>query len=562
MLFHELLQIPELKFLIFDQLRSKDVVRVAATSRQLFSLFMPLAWQEVSGASQLFALITGAVITRTTRDGDAGLHAPPTCETIVLPESIDERELIRARLYGSFVRSIEVFGEPHTEYWLENWQALWHHTRMRSLLPNLFSITCSNSRFGLYQQFPWLTLFISPALQELRIIGIVKVYPPGTSHGVCHLVLRALSHTCPNFHTLAIYPGEFSQPIMCDPCSGVHDSRCFFQLLKSLKTLATKECLLQAGTLELLSHSAVLESLDIHWGCDLTGLFRSTAPLGEFPALKHLGLLNYPNNNAIRRFYEVLPRTVNRLTSLQIRYCNKALNAGEASRATLASLISQGSPHLTNLSLELTDDLTVNHIWHVSLETLKAFALLPLQQLCMISASLDCPLVSMAALFPCLRLLKLPHHYVELPQLRVFVEKMPELEKLTLAIGLQLDAVLEDTLVLPHSCRLRVVESDFIYNISLYGQPITMTLLTHEGSRKLAHFFHALSPKVKLVSKVYFVGCRYLIRPPSWVSPVKGAVAWINAYLVALAHSPHGQKDTHLKAAFNEKSWEDYASQN
>ncbi|KAG8701725.1 hypothetical protein FRC08_003931 [Ceratobasidium sp. 394] len=561
MLFHELLQIPELKFLIFEQLGSKEVVRVAATSRQLFGLCMPLAWQDVSGASQLFALIARAVITRTNRDHNAGLYAPPACETIVLPESIDEQGLVRARLYGSFVRSIKVFGEPHTEYRLESWRALWHHTRMRPLLPNLVSITCSNSWFGPSQQFPWLTLFISPVLQEFRVVGIVKVNPPCTPHEVCRPLFRALSNTCPNLRTLAIYPGNYSVPATYGPCPGIGDCRYFFQHFKSLKTLATKGCFLQAGALEILSHSAVLESLDIYQGCGSASLFISTLPLGEFPALRHLGLLGCPNDEIIRRFYETLPQTANRLTSLEVQYRNNHPNGGEMPLAAVAYLISQGSPHLTNLSLELTGEpLTVNYIWHVSFETLKVLAVLPLQQLCMISASLDCPLGSIAGLFPCLRSLKLPHHYLELSELHTFVEKMPGIEQLTLAIGLQLDAVPEDIPILPPSCRLRVVESDFTNRVLAYNRPFTMTLLTHEGSCKLVHFFHALSPKVKLVPKVYFVGWQHRANPPFWESYAKGAVAWVNECIAALAHSPGGQRNSRFQAVFNKQSWEGYAS--
>jgi hypothetical protein len=62
---HALLQIPELLYLIFESLRGgNDVIRLASASRRLFDLLMPLAWEHVSGASQLFALIPRTTITR------------------------------------------------------------------------------------------------------------------------------------------------------------------------------------------------------------------------------------------------------------------------------------------------------------------------------------------------------------------------------------------------------------------------------------------------------------------------------------------------------------------
>lgn len=62
------LQIPELALMIFKLVDKRHAARLGRTSRKLFSSFMPLAWRNVSGATQIFSLILGTHIFRRFKE--------------------------------------------------------------------------------------------------------------------------------------------------------------------------------------------------------------------------------------------------------------------------------------------------------------------------------------------------------------------------------------------------------------------------------------------------------------------------------------------------------------
>ncbi|KAG9098077.1 hypothetical protein FRC06_006831 [Ceratobasidium sp. 370] len=405
MLLHELLRIPELLRLVSEILSKKDVVRVATASHGLFDLFMPHVWESVRGASQLFALIEG---TETFRRVE--LQPLRVCETISLPKSVNEQILVRLRLYGSFVKSIIVFGD----------------TSVRS-----------------GSNLEALAIFPDEGMQ-----------------------LEYADNPPPDF------PSHFFQ------YNDTSDFHSFFRYVSnSLASLATtKFMLLQDGVLELLGSSTVLERLDIYQGDSSGDLSLSTLSLNVFPVLRHLGLLDFLDDKAIRDFYDTLPGTINRLTSLEIQYYNKFPDRG-LPMTSLVSLICQGSPYLTDLSLQLMNGSNHGYIWQISPEILEALAVLPLQQLCIVSASINARLDSLAVLFPYLRSLKLPHHLIQLLELRELIEKMPHLEYL--GIALQLGLVPTDIPAVFYSSALCVIESDFKEEARVTIRPALQSKLTH-----------------------------------------------------------------------------------
>ncbi|KAG8701724.1 hypothetical protein FRC08_003930 [Ceratobasidium sp. 394] len=296
--------------------------------------------------------------------------------------------------------------------------------------------------------------------------------------------------------------------------------------------------LLQDSVLEVLGGSTMLEHLDIYQGDSLGDLSLSALSLNAFPALRHLGLLNFSDDRAIRDFYEVLPGTINRLTSLEIQYYNKYRGGGGPPMTSLVSLICGGSPHLTDLSLQLTH----GYIWQMSPEILEALAVLPLRRLCIVAASInDVRLDSLAVLFPHLKSLRLPHHQIQLLELRELVQKTPRLE--CLGIALPLELVPDDVPAMSYPSALRVIESDFKDETGTIIGPALWDWLTYARCRKLTQFFYALSPKVRLVPKAYFIGPERNPVPPSWVISIGRLVDWMNNHLSSLPPMPFNQAD-------------------
>ncbi|KAG8743117.1 hypothetical protein FRC12_015144 [Ceratobasidium sp. 428] len=261
----KVLHLPELLRLISQYLSKKDIIQTALGSHCFFYLLMPVLWETVCGASQLFALIKGAETSQIT-------VATVPYEIIRLPHVVNEEALVCLRLYAEFVKSIVVFKSTHTKYELLGWEVLWIQARDRVLLPNLDSCILSNDFFISYPQLPWLTLFISPVLRELRFDGLDEVLPPSTPPRACYLAFRTLIEKRSTLSVLAIFPDEDMQYEGADvPAPGyygglnqrneAYDFRSFFQHARSLTSLKTTSfILLQDNILQLISGS------DMHTG--------------------------------------------------------------------------------------------------------------------------------------------------------------------------------------------------------------------------------------------------------------------------------------------------------
>ncbi|KAG8743119.1 hypothetical protein FRC12_015146, partial [Ceratobasidium sp. 428] len=359
----EVLQIPELSRLVSRSLSQKDTLQIAIASRRFFHLFIPLLWETIHGATRLFILIEG---TRTNRQS-ANIFSDRACEIIVrgiggctsygclivptpqvLPEVVNEQTLARIRFYGAFVKFLTVFEDNRTTCSLMNWQALWIQTRDQALLPNLVSCILFNDDFMSFSQLPWLTLFISPVLQELRVKSMDGVPPPYTSPRTCYSVLRILIENKADLHILAIFPDEGMKPGGTDApapnyqssfsqCKETNNFRSFLQHTKLLTSLSTtKFMLLQDDVLGLVSGSTILESLNICQGASPGDLPIAALSSEAFPALKHLGLLHFFTDTTIQDFYKTLPGVINKLTSLEIQYHNRHPNK----RQSISSFIS------------------------------------------------------------------------------------------------------------------------------------------------------------------------------------------------------------------------------
>ncbi|KAG8733830.1 hypothetical protein FRC12_018739 [Ceratobasidium sp. 428] len=493
----KVLQIPELLRIISQPLGKKDILQTALGSHRFFHLLMPVLWETVCGASQLFALIKGAEISQVT------IVTVPY-EIIRLPHVVNEEALVRLRLYGGFVKYIIVFKSNHIKYELLDWEALWIQARDQPLLPNLDSCSLSNDFFISYPQLPWLTMFISPMLRELRVEGPDEVLPPSTPPRACYLAFRTLIEKCSTLSVLAIFPDEdMEYPGANVAAPGyygdlnqrneAYEFRSFFQHTGSLTSLKTTSfLLLQDNILQLISGSDTLECLDIYQGVRSEDLPFATLPSDAFPALRHLGFHHFFDDTTIRDFYRLLPEVTDGLVSLKIKYDSRRPNK-ERSKLTLISSICQGSPYLTDLSLQLTSGFG-GSTWEVPTEILQSLAVLPLRRLCItfaiiVGASLD----TMSALFPNLVSLKLPHHSIGLTELHQFVERMPCLE--CIGIGLRLGGTALDVPNIPivsHCSALRAIESDFKGEVGFDSRLVLYSQQSYQACRKFARYVHML----------------------------------------------------------------------
>ncbi|KAG8701470.1 hypothetical protein FRC09_005347 [Ceratobasidium sp. 395] len=495
------LQITELLRIISQPLGNKDILQTALGSHRLFHLLMPVLWETVCGASQLFALVKGTKISQIA-------VATVPYEIIRLPHVVHEEALVRLRLYGGFVKYITVFKSNHIKYELLDWEALWIQARDRPLLPNLDSCSLSNDFFISYPQLPWLTLFISPVLRELRVEGPSDVLPPSTPPRACCLVFRTLIEKCSTLSVLAIFPDEDMQYEGADVSipgyygglnqhNETYDFGSFFQHTRSLTSLKTTSfILLQDNILQLITSGFdTLECLDIYQGVRSGDLPFAALPSGAFPALKHLGFLYFFDDTTTRDFYRLLPEVTKRLVSLEIKHDNRRPNK-ERCKLALVSSICQGSPYLTDLSLQLTDGLS-GSIWEAPPEVLQSLAVLPLRRLSIVFATIvGASLNAISTLFPDLVSLKLPYHSIALIELYEFVERMPCLE--CIGIGLQLSGTALDVPnipIAPHCSALRAIESDFKGEVGPDSRLVLYNHQSYQVCRKFARYVHMLSAR-------------------------------------------------------------------
>lgn len=63
-----MIEIPELALAVSAYLNRNDIAHLGCTSRHMFDLFMPLAWETVSGVAQIFVLLSGAKVERRSEE--------------------------------------------------------------------------------------------------------------------------------------------------------------------------------------------------------------------------------------------------------------------------------------------------------------------------------------------------------------------------------------------------------------------------------------------------------------------------------------------------------------
>ncbi|KAG8682766.1 hypothetical protein FRC09_016539, partial [Ceratobasidium sp. 395] len=458
-----MIEVPELALAVSSHIDRSDLARLACTSRSMFYLFMPLAWEHVSGIAQLFVLLPGAKTEQQNQQ-----------EIIVLPDAIDELGCLRFRTYAGFVKKLEVFSK-HRTYVLKNWQGTLSHVDNHFLLPNLVSVVFDIESFESCPQYVWMRIFLSLKLQELQVVSNSKV-PHRTPPLVIRALLTDLREKCHELRRLALFPSPAIQPHV-DEVSQLEGQRP--EDLKqpwltnpSLQELSTNLIMLrtlsQSTSLPVLTYLRVWDDSAEDDGC-------SPMLTQAFPRLRHLAIHNLANHGTIEDLWQIIGPTGQELTHLELEFLSRFWNS--------LGWPHGGSPIMTEvISFLVTHgrqiiDLTVHNlpmllydIRPVPAESLIQLLLRssPLERLCIIGARVDNIFDGILRnTFVHLKALELPHQCIGTSMLPHFAKQMPNLERLSL--DLQLEPFSAPMKNYTKASALRVLRSNFLeFNTSYY----------------------------------------------------------------------------------------------
>jgi hypothetical protein len=444
--------VPELVQLIYAYSKPRENAHLALTARGIFQIIIPLLWERVDGASQLFSLLPDAEEVKNGTSPVSASHQINIENLVYLhvkqtPDEYSEEDFSRFDVYGPFVKHLEVFGHGDSKYHENHSEALYRYSETHTLLPKLASITLTNGQKP--ADLFWVVPFLSPSLASLEYIVTTPLYQPELSLPASSILLHMLSEKCPNLQTLSVLPvpggcyandkkvveavtNKNKPKIKAKLEQGLSP---FLSGVNTLVSLTTSSMILDESCLKTISTWPLLERLEIYMSPEK----RYSLPDFDetsFPSLKHLGFHFLPNYEVFDMFWDV-PVLVNKLTSVKILFDNVFFH-GDPFELRLLSTLVERSPGVEHLWLRALDP-DAWRAWHSTSASVigDVLAKLPLQTLYIEGIEFEGRkdiLEHLAETFPTLKALELRSQRADFKDLRYFAEKMPHLERLNLDI--------------------------------------------------------------------------------------------------------------------------------
>ncbi|KAG9090905.1 hypothetical protein FRC06_000833 [Ceratobasidium sp. 370] len=555
---HKIFDIPELVKLVQAYLSLQDSVRFARSSHQLFQTIMPSLWEYVSGMSQVIALLPALnhANKRKRRGETPG-------------KTLTENDFSRFDVYAPWVKHLEICNNQQPPPKVQQMDTLFQHSTMRVLLPNLKSITCTNTDGSV--DLIWVLPFLSPSLLHVEFATTNFTRLPDLSIRESSVLLHILAQKCPKLQTLSIpakadknriTPGLYAiKYVSDDDKAKVKDQfqlglGPFIALIHPLVNFTSSTEILNAACLGRISTWSSLESLTITMDPQKRDYVFPKLSINDFPALKHLAFYQIPDMDTSRMIWSTSVLVKN-LTSIKLLLAPKFFSYSNTklsdTLAELLSILAEQSPFLKDLWLRLLDPELDRPSYDVPLVTLDALHKLPLQKLYIEGINFaDYPfddddiednefvgtrfafVKHFATCFPALTELGFPNYTVAWTDSRMFCSQMPHLESLRFDFDLgSLPWTETDLNDIPRYRRspFRTIEANFLgiceNEDEEYRKPNILGF-SHEEIVEIADYLFSLWPNVQIVAQIDE-------GESEGRTSHKKVIALINEYLAALS---------------------------
>lgn len=356
-------------------------------------------------------------------------------------------DFVRLAIYAPFIKTLEVFQDENRRYSLLRWNVVLEYALRHTLLPNLTSVQFANLWLDSYPQYPWMAMFVSPALQSFHVIAPSPKSPPDIPFLTAYVLLKKLLGECYELSSLSLFPDLTLEPhedevaLLEDISRGIPAPRpgCGSTLREMTVSSTIFSVFEKLGypPMPSLEHLRIyVNSLD-DIGC---------APPGQdvFPRVRRLSLFNLMYETTLCEIWHTLAPTVVQLTHVELhfqpRYWSRCIWPQRSYVLfEIVSFLIARSPRIVDLSLRAPPSFLDQLPSISALTTIEALRTLPLEKLCIFGACVDdffTPNIRLGNVFAKLNTLKLPHQYVSTSTLYHFADEMPNLEYLSLDLRL------------------------------------------------------------------------------------------------------------------------------
>ncbi|KAG8736143.1 hypothetical protein FRC10_009651 [Ceratobasidium sp. 414] len=519
--------IPELVKLIQVYLSLRDSVRLARSGHSLFQTVMPSLWEHIDGVSQLIALLPALndASKRKRRGETPG-------------KTLTENDFSRFDVYAPWVKHLEVCQKTPPK--VQQLDALFQHSATRVLLPNLRSITCTNTDGS--ADLIWVLPFLSPSLLrvEFAITGFTRI--PDLSMRESSVLLHLLAERCRELQTLSIpakadknktAPGLYALKYVSDDDKAkVKDE---FQLglgpfitrIHPLINLSSTAEIFDAACFGTISTWPLLESLTITMDPHKRDYTFPELDTNAFPSLKHLALYRIPDMNMFQMIWAA-SALIKKLTSIRLlpspKFFSDSNTKFSDTLVDVLSILAEQSPLLEDLWLRVLHPELDRPSYDITLVTLAALQKLPLHTLYIEGVNfVDHPfsgsdiddnefvgkrfgfIKHFATFFPALRQLGFPNHPVAWTDSRMFCSQISQLESLRLDFELgsfpwDLEIDLNEV---PRYRRspFRTIEANFL-GIGENEYEKGIMVFDYDYALQHANYIFSLWPNVQIVAQV------------------------------------------------------------
>ncbi|KAF8598800.1 hypothetical protein BDV93DRAFT_512188 [Ceratobasidium sp. AG-I] len=346
---YRVFEVPELVRLICSFVENPHLARLLTVSRCLFHCAAPLVWKEVSGVMKLLCLLPSL---------DLGDVAATDSEHLPLREP---DRLARFSIYAPFIQKLKANAEEGTSCLC--WELLLSNVPTRPLLPNLrdLDVNPSFKEQDSSRIVKYIGAFLCPTLS---VVHTSQSYHLWINPLEARDLLVQMATTCPNLTKLNILVGNSQHPIHLLELGPYSPSSLFTPLSRfhRLRVLRSSSAVLYPDVLQLLGSLPHLESLTAYSHLEAY-LLRSdndnteddeipianlTLPEHSFPSLRNLEVDCVPGI-VVSKLWQ-MPPLVQDLVSVRVHFMHD--DDAEA-LSQLVCTVCQGSPHVTDLALDL-----------------------------------------------------------------------------------------------------------------------------------------------------------------------------------------------------------------
>ncbi|KAF8609086.1 hypothetical protein BDV93DRAFT_504533 [Ceratobasidium sp. AG-I] len=409
-------EVPELIGLICGFVENSSLVNLSTVSRGFFHCAAPLIWKEVTGLAKLLTLLPRLEL-------DFPLEELPT----VGPDHIrpcDQDQLVRFNLYAPFIQRLESNFE--TDAGSLSWDLLLSRVPTRPLLPNLRALAIKPSFKQSSTRFiEYVDAFLCPTLSGIRTSWDWNQW---INPFEARSLMVRMTATCPGLTKLNILPGNSRHPENLLSFSLYSPVSIFTPLsqFRDLRVLHSSSAVLNPEVLQLLGNLPCLESLAVYslctdnenWEDDDIPIANLTLPNNSFPSLRNLKIDCVPGA-VVSKLWQT-PPLVRDLVSVRIQF----MADDTESPSELVCTICQGSPHITDLEL----DLSKTRDTEISSVVVEHLHRLPLLHLRIWEGEADVQPLILA--LPNLEYLNIESMHVNFEELALIAKHMPKLQYL------------------------------------------------------------------------------------------------------------------------------------